>query len=221
MKITKQRIIDVGYTDIRRISAIDAHTCDLNEEWKKVGSPKFALHTPDFVKYTGTQCCLLSWMKTLDYIICENIPFATVFEDDVMFHKDFVSLAPSFYENTPRDFHLCYTGAQIDTNNPSAICEISSSPAFCTHAIMFTLEGARVIRDYILKFPQGVYTIDCMLKEAEEGRFGKCPFKFYVWNAMAFSDPARVMPQDWTKRNHGLVYQDYYLGTFVRDWSAS
>lgn len=222
LTITKTRVTGAGYTDVRRVAAIDARTCDLTSEWARLrdplSPPVFASHANDFRMYPGTQCCFLSWIKTLDLIIAENIPIATVFEDDVMFHKDWAQLAPAFYENTPTDFHMCYIGGQLD-RDPCHVAEISCTPTFCTHAIMFTLQGAKTMREYLVNSPRGVYTIDCMLKEAEEGRFGPCPFVFYVWNAMRFPDPARHMPQDWTKRNHGLVFQDYDQGTFVREWA--
>lgn len=218
MKITEERVRAAGYKSVERISAIDARTCDLKEEWARVGSPAFASHANarDFVAYPGTQCCLLSWMKVLDHIVSSSndIPFATVFEDDVLFHKDFATLAPQFWEHTPKDFHMCYLGAQID--GPHHVAEISRAPPFCTHAIMFTKEGARMVRDFILKSPGGVYTIDCMIKDAAERQ--TTPFNFYVWNAIRFEDANRVMPKDWTKRNSGLVFQDYDLGTFVREW---
>jgi hypothetical protein len=35
---------------------------------------------------------------------------------------------------------------------------------------------------------------------------------------MRFHDPAREMPKGWIKRNCGLVFQDYYLGSFVREY---
>jgi GR25 family glycosyltransferase involved in LPS biosynthesis len=219
MEITRHRVTNAGYTNIRRVSAIDARTCDLATEWAKFGSPKFhpqkEIET-EFLEYPGKQCCLLSWVVTLQKIIDEDIPFATVFEDDAMFHKDWASLAPAFYEHTPKDFDMCYLGAQIDY--PHHTPEISRAPAFCTHAIMLTNAGARKLYDFILKSPDGLYTIDWMMKDMAHKPFTQHAYVFYVWNAIRFEDPARVMPKDWTKRNIGLVYQDYDMGTFVREW---
>jgi GR25 family glycosyltransferase involved in LPS biosynthesis len=115
MKITEERIRAAGYTDVRRMPAIDARTCDLKKEWEKYGNPAFAAWDQEELdKFPGKQCCILSWLKTLEHIANENIPYATVFEDDVMFHKDYEKLAPAFYEATPKDFHMCYLGSQID-----------------------------------------------------------------------------------------------------------
>jgi hypothetical protein len=44
------------------------------------------------------------------------------------------------------------------------------------------------------------------------------PFNWYVWNATMFPDVNALLSKDWSKRNHGLVFQDVNLGTFVRPW---
>lgn len=214
MTLTETRVRAAGYTDVRRHGAVDARTDNLSAEWAKYGSPAFDPHDREFVQWPGKQACELSWLAVLRRIQDEQIPFATVFEDDVLFHKDFATLAPAFWERTPKDLDLCYLGCQLDA--PSRLSCIDRAPAFCTHAIMLTLAGAKRVYDFILGQPSGVYTIDCMLKNAEASR--ACPFVYYVWNATSLPDPAAVMPKDWTKRNHGLVFQDYWLGTFVREW---
>lgn len=214
MELSEKRIRAAGYTDIRRISAIDARICDLKAEWAKYGSPQFAAWDTEFVEYPGKQCCLLSWLKVLTHITSEKIPFANIFEDDPLFHKDWHALAPEFYKHTPKDFHLCYMGSQIE--NYTAYSEICRAPVFCTNAFMYTLEGAQMVQDVVLNTPGGTYTIDCMLKNSIER--GRNPFTYYVWNSTKFPDPARTMPKDWTKRNCGLVFQDYDMGTFVREW---
>ena len=217
MTLTEKRVRNAGYTDVCRMGAIDARTCDLDAEWKVYGSPRFDPHDTEFVTYPGKQCCHLSWLKMLTHIIDNNIPYATIFEDDVIFHKDYAELAPAFYESTPKDFDYLYLGCQID--NPQMYMEISCAPAFCTHALFFTLEGAKKLKKFLLNFPAGISTIDCMIhKTVGSTPLSELPFIYYVWNALKFNDPARFMPKDWTKRNIGLVFQDYDLGTFVRPW---
>ena len=225
MELTTKRVIGAGYTDVRRLAAIDARTCDLKAEWAVHGSPPFSAHDGEFVTYPGKQCCLLSWLKMLQHIITEQIPYATVFEDDVLFHKDYATLAPAFYESTPKDYDMVYLGSQID--NPHHVYEISRTPVFCTHALMFSLAGAQRLYDFIvnpcviLPLPyNGTYTIDCMMKDMAHLPPLKHAYKFYVWNAIKFHDPSRSMSNEgWTKRNCGLVYQDDSLGTFVREWN--
>jgi len=219
MEISKKRIMDAGYSNVQRIAAIDARTCDLKAEWARFGSPTFHPQKnaeTEFEEYPGKQCCMLSWLVTLKHIIDNEIAVASVFEDDVLFHKDWQNLAPEFYKHTPSDYHFVYMGSQLD--NPMQTYEISRAPAYCTHAFIFTLEGAKRVYNALLHNPNGVYTIDWMLKDIAHKPVHEHPYNFYVWNAWRFDDPARVMPKEWTKRNCGLVFQDYNLGTFVREW---
>ena len=217
MTITEKRVRNAGYTDVRRMPAIDARTCDLRAEWAVYGSPPFDVRDTEFVQYPGKQCCHLSWLKMLTHIISNDIPYATIFEDDVIFHKDYATLAPAFYEGTPKNFDYLYLGCQLD--DPGRAMEITNAPAFCTHALFFTLEGAKKLKKFLLEFPDGVSTIDCMIhKTVSNTQWVGMPFIYYAWNAIKFHDPVRFMPKDWTKRNIGLVFQDYELGTFVRPW---
>ena len=211
-RITEERVRAAGYTDVRRFVAVDHRDCDLKTEWAKFGSPPFNPNDKEFVTYPGKQCCELSWLGVLKTLIDEKIEWATIFEDDVLFHKDWDKLAPLFWKNTPPVFDFCYLGAQIDW--PGGTADISPAPAFCTHALVFNLAGAKALYSYILS--QKVYTIDCMIKDAVQ--MGKAPFKHWVWNASRFEDPKRIMPGGWTKRNAGLVFQDVTMGTFVREW---
>jgi len=217
MTTTEKRVRNAGYTDVRRMPAIDARTCDLAAEWAIHGSPQFDPRDTEFVTYPGKQCCHLSWLKMLTHIIDNSIPYATIFEDDVIFHKDYDTLAPAFYEGTPKNFDYLYLGCQLD--NPGACMEITNAPAFCTHALLFTLEGAKKLKKFLLEFPAGISTIDCMIHMTVSNTpWPKMAFVYYAWNAIKFHDPARFMPKDWTKRNIGLVFQDYEMGTFVRPW---
>lgn len=216
MRISEKRIREAGYRDIRRIAGIDAKTADLKTEWAKYGSPAFSKTDAEFVTFPGKQACVLSWLKTLRTIIDEGIAYATVFEDDIMFHKDWAKLAPEYYKATPTDYELCYLGSQI--NNPLMTSEISRAPAFCTHAILLSLAGAQKLYNFILNHPKGIYTIDCMMYEMGFWPLEAHPYVFYVWNSLKFEDPARFMPKDWTKRNCGLVYQDYDAGSLIQPY---
>ena len=60
----------------------------------------------------------------------KKIAYTNIFED-VLFHKDFI-----------------YLGSEFD--NPINFKEIISEPAVCTHAMIFTLEGAIKVRNLIL-----------------------------------------------------------------------
>jgi hypothetical protein len=161
------------------------------------------------------------WKKIAD----EQIPIATVFEDDILFHTDWATLAPQYFSATPNDYDICFLGAQFEF--PSQY-HIDRGPVFCLHAYAITHTGAQRLLDYVLSplpesqgGPGGIYTIDTMLKVAMERRpsHPPPPFQWYVWNALFYSCPIRSsMTLHWRKRNSGLVYQNEAMGTDIREY---
>lgn len=214
---TAARLREAGFTDIRRVRAVDAAADDLGAEWVAHGSPQFNAHDVEFCNtYKGKQGCFLSHAKVLKDA---SDPFFLVFEDDVLFHPQFAALAPQYWNATPKDFDLLYLGSQLDyygLKHP-----IVRLPCFCTNAMAMTAEGAKKIYDFLMTHPRGVSTIDCMLKEHQEDvtfRGAAAAFQWYVWNGGLFPTNTAHMPKDWTKRNSGLVFQDESFGSDVRPW---
>lgn len=175
----------------------------------------------EFVEtHKGKQGCLLAHLDVWRRIVDSGVEYATVLEDDVLFHRDWASLAPAYLHSTPRDWDLLYLGAQMDCPSNAHIAQV---PVFCTHAYVITRAGARRLYDLIVRDPLGVRTIDCMLidwmKRQVYARAGRAPFVWYVWNGtLVAPDPAAVADPLWASRNTGLVFQDAALGTFVREW---
>lgn len=217
LELSKKRIAAAGFTNVFRWKAVDAREDDLDAAWKRHGSPTFNPTDTEFVTYPGKQGCMLSHLDIWKHMIDQEIPIAIVFEDDVEFHQAWASLAPKYYEVTPKNFDILYFGSQMEMQTNANITRV---PVFCTHAYMITLAGARKLYSLLLSDPRGVSTIDCMLIDhMNRAMMGvPCPFEWYVWNARMFPDPRASLSKDWVKRNHGLVFQDVELGTYVRPW---
>jgi hypothetical protein len=213
---TQRRLAKAGFTDIRRVSGVDAHD-DLSSAWAAHGSPQFDRRDGEFCEtYPGKQGCFLSHANLLKRAIAEDIPFYLVFEDDVMMHPRFEELAPQYWSVTPKGFDLLYLGAQIEIPTQYAVVQL---PCFCTHAMAVTAAGARKVYDLIFAAP--VRTIDCILKEYQEDvifRGRPKSIEWFAWNGTIFPAASAVMPKDWTKRNSGLVFQDEAFGSDVRPW---
>jgi len=162
---------------------------------------------------------MLSHLDLWKMIIDNNVAIATVFEDDVCFHKDWSILAKSYFEITPKNFDLIYLGGQIDYMMPG---NVLMTPTFCTHAYVITLEGAKKLYKLLLEAQLGVKTIDCMLlglmKSVVFENVDPVPFIWYTWNATMFYDPFASADPDWAKRNNGLVFQDPKFISDVRIW---
>jgi Glycosyltransferase family 25 (LPS biosynthesis protein) len=214
---TYKRLHAEGFQDIRRIRAVDAKTDDLVSAWSEHGSPSFDARDHEFCEtYKGKQGCFLSHANVLKQVIAEEIPFFLVFEDDVLCHPRFAELAPQYWAITPKGFDLLYLGAQIEIPTNYAIVQL---PCFCTNAMAMTLDGAKKVYELILTPP--VRTIDCILKEYQEGVvFERRPktIEWFAWNGTIFPTELASMPKDWTKRNSGLIFQDEDFGSDVRPW---
>jgi len=218
---SRNNIINAGFKSetIHRFKGIDAKIDDLKAAWRKHGDPKFDPDDPDFITYSGKQGCMLSHLDLWKMIIDNNVAIATVFEDDVCFHKDWSILAKSYFEITPKNFDLIYLGGQIDYMMPG---NVLMTPTFCTHAYVITLEGAKKLYKLLLEAQLGVKTIDCMLlglmKSVVFENVDPVPFIWYTWNATMFYDPFASADPDWAKRNNGLVFQDPKFISDVRIW---
>jgi GR25 family glycosyltransferase involved in LPS biosynthesis len=206
-----------GYLNIERFRGVDAKKDDLNAEWAKHGTPKFDPEDTEFDVYIGKQGCMLSHLNLWKHMINNNIKVATVFEDDVCFHKDWERLAPAYMNITPSNFNLVYLGGQIDFMMEG---NVIMTPTFCTHSYIITLEGASKLYDLLTTCPKGVRTIDCMLLEIMKQVLihNLDVFTWYTWNATMFPDPFALADPDWAKRNNGLVFQDPKFESDVRIW---
>lgn len=221
--IGEKRIIEAGFTNIQRVSAVDAKdSSQLAQAWNVLGNPSFASWDREFVSYVGKQGCFLSHFQIWKEILDHKIPYMVVFEDDVMFHPQWKDLAPLYFENTPKDFDILYLGAQFEFMSRY---HVDSGPVFCTHAMVLTYNGVKKLWDMLLQLSVGVYTIDCMIidmmkyKLIHANNMNQSPFTWYVWNGQTFyPTDVQNMPKGWTKRNGGLVFQDESFGSEVRIW---
>lgn len=211
LQVSTRRMADAGYTNIIRWRATDGRTDDLDAAWKAHGSPKLDAHDIHFVNVADhpyKQGTLLSHLSLWKHIINNEIPVATIFQDDIVFHKDWHQLAPAYFEAMPKDFQMCYMGHHCGCGLPYEILRV---PVYCDHAVIITLAGARILYDRILREPDGVRTIDCIIhdfqvKDVHEG----VPFlNWYAWNAERFPDDTVQKNPEHGHKDQGLVFQDY------------
>lgn len=230
-EVTSERLAAAGFTDVRRWDAVDAGSAHGTEEgaarlaegWARHGSPRISRGDKEFTTtYRGKQGCMLSHLDLMKHIgdPANGIACAIVFEDDVLMHPRWAELGPVYYAATPRDYDIVFAGSQMEMQSQYSIAQV---PCFCMNAIIMPSAGARRMYDFILSDPEGVRTIDCIVKDHQEavvcsGGAVAPRFNWYVWNATMFPAAEARMPKGWTKRNHGLVFQDAAYVSEVRPW---
>jgi len=210
-KTSETRIRQAGFTKVERFNAI--YKDKLEENWKLLNTPVIASEKDKcFVEFTGKQGCFLSHMFIWKDIIEKKIPYTTIFEDDILFHQQWTSLAPEYFKNTPNNYDILYLGAQFEM---ASDFHIDNVPVYCLHAYVMTYEGAKKLYNMVLNNSEGVYTIDCMLLDFMK----KAQFNWCVWNGYKFYPPTIQMNKYWAVRNHGLVYQDDSFDTDIMDFT--
>lgn len=211
-----ERVSAAGYVDVRRWAAVDgkqenALESGLAAEWAVHGSPKFDPRDTWFADlslgHTHKQGTVLSHLNLLKHIIDNAIPLANVFEDDIVFHKDFATLAPAYYGATPKDYDMLYIGHHCGYGAPYHILSV---PVYCTHAYVITLAGAKILYNRMINDPVGMRAIDCQINDfMVQAYMNKVPFlKWYVWNAEFFPDPTASKHPNSGHKDMGLVFQE-------------
>jgi len=210
--LTIPRIFNIGYKNIYRFEAVDGQDEELiYNEWAILDNPQFNPKDINFINTRGAQGCILSHIKLWKYIIDNNIEFATVFEDDIIFHQHWNEIVNKYITETPNDYDIIYMGGQMEyvMGDP-----ISSTMVWCTHAYIISLKGAKKILKAILNHPNGIYALDSMLinymitylfKQSVSEDRKDPPFIWYVWDGRYYKTDDIFHSQD---RNNGLVFQD-------------
>jgi GR25 family glycosyltransferase involved in LPS biosynthesis len=209
-----EEVKKAGFRTIQRWNAVDYKNHEQCEEaYSLLGKPlKHPSFNNDFNDYPGTWGVFLSQTTLWKKIVDERIPYACIFEDDVLFHSKWNELAPTYFQNTEQDYDMLFMGSQFEFFSEY---HIDKGPVFCLHAYIITCEGAQQLLNYVTSVQAGgIYTIDTMLKVAMEWK--NPPFKWLVWNAFEFPCPKAKMSTAWKKRNQGLVFQDEKFGTDIR-----
>lgn len=213
------RLTAAGFSpaSIQRFLAVDASQPDaLAAAWLSLfptQRPVWNLaKDPEFAKYPGKQGCFLSHVKLWKHMIDHAIPYATVFEDDILFHPEWNTLAPVYFSQTPASWELIYLGCQMDFKSPY---HIDKGPVYCTHAMVLTLHAARSLYAMVSQPTTHLYTIDNLFHDLQAER--RFPVQYYIWNGQFFPTVIAQMPRGWDRRNHGLVFQDETMGSYIKD----
>jgi GR25 family glycosyltransferase involved in LPS biosynthesis len=238
---TTSRVREAGFRNVRRVRAIDGRDPGmLARAWARVGNPPFHAGEPLFAEQPGRQGCFLSMTVLLRWIVEREIPLATIFEDDALFHSRWHELAPVFYAETPRDIDLLCLGGFAEQWEPGDGAEqlptadwlpplrgagaapdrprVLRTPTYKLGAFMITLDGARKLLAGIDRSEGGVYAIDNMVnhlqRRAMTGVDGEA-LAWATWNATAIPDPTHAWLPAQTEDEHGLVFQQTELGSDV------
>jgi GR25 family glycosyltransferase involved in LPS biosynthesis len=198
-----------GFTDVRRYTAVDGHDpAALAQAWSACGNPPLDQSDRGFQTYLGKQGCFLSHLFLWRQVADDGQSHVCIFEDDIFFHRHWPTLAPFYFEFTPKDWDIVYMGNGIHVKRHGLVQRV---PAVCHHAYIVTAAGARRLVDALLETPRGVYSKDMMMyhqqwRDVEDGV--PAPYSWYAWNGASFPDARARVHKDWYHYNTGIVFQN-------------
>ena len=200
---TKQ-LHQAGFSNVLLWSGVNGRNeSELTQAWHScVGVPLFDQSDQKFITNKGKQGCLLAHMTLWKAIIEQHLAMVHIFEDDVVFHREWFSLHDHYWNNTPQDYHLLYMGGLVGFVRP--IGDIIQCSTACLHAYTITFEGAQRLVNLMVNRPAGFCTIDLMLCEF----FNKNQIISYTWNCESHLDPLSLVNVSQFEEMVGLVFQD-------------
>jgi hypothetical protein len=224
-EIALNNVINAGYKNTILFKGVNGKNDEeVKEALKLFNNPKFDLYCN-----RGNIGCNLSMLKVLLTIVNNKIPFATIFEDDIVFHDEWTRLSKEFYNYTPKNFDIIYMGNQIDDcRYANEVPRINKKSCFCMHAIMVSNKGARQILRLILGWDYnsdyatkcmgrkatGITNCDIILKSYQDRILNKeihpKNFIWYCWNGTRNECSYNKLPRHDNRRsrNTGLVFQN-------------
>lgn len=210
------RLAEAGFADVRRFEAVDGRDAErCMDLYKNTHRVAFNLEN----SWHHGNGCMLSHLGVWKHILDAQIPFATIFEDDVFFHSRWDALAPQYYEATPKPCDMFYMGHHCGNAIPNA--HIQQSPAYCLQAYAVTLQGAQKLYKMITQYPYqdrdiaiDLFLVRLQREIVSQRHRSEVPdaLDWFVWNAEMFPDPDpmwnhRIDPQHIHKEK-GLVFQE-------------
>jgi GR25 family glycosyltransferase involved in LPS biosynthesis len=226
------RLQKVGFQRIFLAEGVDGHARPA--ELEAVGEALFPGLVWKESMSPGHRGCSLGHMRLIHHIATAGIPYAVIFEDDILPHPGLAEHGPSWwahtleYEKEHGMLDMVFLGNQM---NPEELIgkehiHVLASPAYCLHAYVLTATGARKILNCIdiliyTKIPMRMFDIivhDMMYYSMLD---------YLCWNRGALDVGWPVfsldMPLAYVKTNDvavwhrdtGLFYQNARWGTTI------
>jgi GR25 family glycosyltransferase involved in LPS biosynthesis len=143
-----------------RVDAVDGRK-DISEHIKGIKlSPQWNTMS------NGQRGCGLSHVSILKKMVAENIPAVFVMEDDVVLCENFADEFEKYFQDDDLKYDIIYVGNQHD--KVSTKHTRLNRPTFCTHALIYTLQGAKNILNHINQV--GLYVYDIVIIQADTKR---------------------------------------------------
>lgn len=207
--VCSRRAKDAGFTNVSRMPGVDRSSQEaIQEEWKR--HPFLPKNQPHSEGHAAA--VMLAHLNVWKHIIDNGIKHCVVFEDDMLFHTEWESLAEKYYRSTPKTADMIFMGHHCGNAYPDM--HIAQVPVYCLNAYIITLDGAKMMYHMITQYPVDDFgVIDMMIAHIQTDIVvaGVNPFGYswFAWNTQMFPDPANepYKHKDALAKDMGLVFQ--------------
>lgn len=217
--ICRNRVRRAGFTGhILQAPGVDRENQDeIDREWAR--HPFLPNHKP-FGQHPAA--VMLAHLNLWKHITELNILYVTIFEDDMLFHTEWETLAPQYYQHTPKNTDMIFMGHHCGNVHPEA--HIIETPVYCLNAYIITCDGVRKLYEMITKYPYEDFgVIDMMLVRLQHdiliNRRNPYKYHWYVWNSQMYPDniSEKYKNRDALTKDMGLVFQQYPFFALEQD----
>jgi hypothetical protein len=224
------KLRDVGFTNIEPYEGVDSFTEDVRRITAAEG---WSFHPKISASRIGNA---LSILRLWRQVVNEGLPYILIFEDDVLPRPDVARLGPRYWEDTPRDLDFVYLGNQMTIEPRDEGRLVVQAVSWCTHAHIVSNEGAHRALQLLSRTRHDFLDEDIDGADTQIRQWmGRGVIRWACWNGThlpkVFKTSDEVanlaaVPSDvaWSRRDTGLFYQNYALGSTIQDpesvWSG-
>jgi GR25 family glycosyltransferase involved in LPS biosynthesis len=152
-----EKLAAAGFRRLIAAEGVDGHARP--EDIDKVGTELFpGLRWASHLT-AGHRGCSLGHMRLWKYVVDTGLPYALIFEDDVLPHPRLAELGPAWwsasldFERASGPLDMVLLGNQMNPDwIESVMDKVIKSPAYCLHAYIITQAGARKLMAAIEEF---------------------------------------------------------------------
>lgn len=208
------RIRQAGFKNIYRYDGI--YGADENQRYRAyeiLGNPRISPKDQWFHHVVGRQGCLLSHLLLWKHMIDHSISAVIVLEDDIVFHQQWDTLIEEYIREIPKETEIAYMGSQLLGSTGKKVDKIE---CLCTHAYVVTLAGAKTLYNGLLHHPEGLFTLDEMIRTYMKADL----LKWVAFDARfpeTIDEKINEMPEGFQRRNGGLIFQDPRFPSLIQD----
>src|SRR5450755_3425718 len=219
------KLREVGFANIVLTEGADAYTADV----RQIAATEGWSFRPDLTP--GEVGSSLAMFRLWRQVIDQGLPYLLIFEDDVLPRPDLGSLGPGYWAETPRDIDFVLLGNQMTVEPDDRDRRVVRALSWTSHAYIVTREGARRSLE-LLTSPElcagGSDVADTQIRHWMSQEL----IRWVCWNGTGLP---KVFPTSfeightfsgtpydvaWSPRDTGLFYQNFMLGSTIRDPEA-